>query len=191
MKNSILFLAVASTVACGGAETSTASLELMDAPPPGVTRVLITVAAMQVHIAKLDGPDMADPDDMSIDDDDKWVSLAVNRAIDLVQHQGETAAEVLGQLPLPEGKLTQIRLVIDTSLPTNNLATFNGIDCNLDVEKVARKGIKIEHPFKAFDTHSGRRHQIVVDLDLERSLKERRGCFELDPKLKLHKVKTS
>jgi len=189
MKNAALLLSLAGLTACGGSE-STATFSLMDAPPPGVTAVRVMIAAMQVHIAKSDGPDMSDPNDGSIDDDDKWVSLSVNRTIDLVQHQGETAAEVLGELPLPDGKLTQIRLVIDTGMPANNVATFNGTDCNLDVEKVAKKGVKINHPFKAFETQVAQHHQVLVDFDLEQSLKEKGSCFELEPKLKLVKVKS-
>lgn len=188
--HTLLSLSLGALIACGG-ESSTATLHLMDAPPEGVTSVRVTVAAMQVHVAKADGPDMSDPNDASIDDDDKWISLSVNRSIDLVQHQGETAADKLGELPLPEGKITQIRLVIDTSSPGNNVATYNGTDCNLDVEKVAKKGIKINHPFKAFETHTHRHHDVIVDFDLEESMKLKQDCFELSPKLKLHKVKSS
>jgi hypothetical protein len=173
--------------ACGG--DGGATLQLMDAPPDGVTAVKITVAAMQVHLAKSDGPDSSDPLDTSIDDDDRWISLSVNRQIDLVQHQGESAADVLGQLPLPEGKITQIRLVIDTAAADSNVATYNGNDCNLDVGKVAKKGIKINHPFKAFVSEPGKDYDVFVDFELDKSMKAKDGCFELEPKLKLHKVK--
>ncbi len=176
-------------VACGG-DGGTATLNLMDAPPDGVTSVRVTVAAMQVHVVPgSDGPDSADPADSSIDDDDRWVSLSVDRQIDLVLHQGETAADKLGELPLPEGKITQIRLVLDTSAPENNAVTWNGNDCNLEVEKVAKKGIKIPHPFKAFASESGHHHHVWVDFELDKSLKQKGSCFELEPKLKLHKVK--
>ncbi|MBI3179997.1 MAG: DUF4382 domain-containing protein [Deltaproteobacteria bacterium] len=160
----------------------------MDAPPEGVTKVEIFVASMQVHLAKLDDDHTtSDPADSSIDDDDSWESLTVNRSIDLVAHQGEGAAEVLGQLDLPEGKITQIRLQIDTSQP--NTATKNGAECDLDVGKVAKKGIKINHPFKAFDVTSDHKHVVIVDFELDKSLKAIGDCFELEPKLKLHKFK--
>lgn len=188
MKHSISLLASLGLVACGGG--SNATLSIMDAPPDGVTSVRITIAAMQVHVAGIDGPDDSDPGDDTIDDDDRWISLSVDRTIDLVQHQGETAAEKLGELDLPEGKITQIRLVIDTSEADDNVATFQGNDCALDVQKVAKKGIKINHPFKAFDTWAHAHHHVLVDFDLEKSMKREGDCFELSPHLKLHKVKS-
>lgn len=172
-------------VGCGAAG-STADLALMDAPPAGVTAVVIQVAAMQVHVE--DNDDAMDSDSgTGIDDDSKWESLSVNRSIDLVQHQGETAAELLGQLPLPPGKITQIRLVIDTA--GENYAVKGGQRCSLDTTKVAKKGIKIEHPFKAWKSVKDTKHFILVDVDLERSLNAKGDCFELDPKIELKKVK--
>ncbi|MBI4815286.1 MAG: DUF4382 domain-containing protein [Deltaproteobacteria bacterium] len=170
--------------ACGS-ETSV-ELRLMDAPPPGVTAVEVYVASMQVHIAGEDA-DRSDPNDSSIDDDDRWESLIVDRSIDLVAHQGETAADVLGQLPVPEGKVTQIRLQLDTTQP--NTATKDGVKCDLDTQKVAKKGIKINHPFKAFQVSKDHKHVVIVDFELDKSLKSSGSCFELEPKIKLHKVK--
>lgn len=163
---------------CGGG--STAELRLMDAPPEGVTAVKITVDSMQVHVAG---------DDEEEDGEAGWETLAVGKTIDLVQHQGESAAEVLGQLELPEGKITQIRLVIDTSAPGNNTATLNGTDCELDVSKVDVKGVKIIHPFKAFPSEAGGEIEVLVDFRLDESLKPAGSCFVLEPRLHLDKVK--
>lgn len=179
------FAALAS-FGCGGG-SSTAELRLLDAPPPGVTSVKLSIAAMQVHVDDKSKTD-ADPNDASIDDDQKWHSLAVNKTIDLVLLQGETAAMVLGELPLPLGKITQLRLVIDTT--KSNTAVLNGVECSLDTRKVAAKGIKINHVFKAFESKSGSRHQLWVDFRLDESLKPAGTCFELEPKLKLIRVKT-
>ena len=51
------------------------------------------------------------------------------------------------------------------------------------------KGIKIEHPFKAWKSVKDTKHFILVDVDLERSLNAKGDCFELDPKIELKKVK--
>lgn len=185
MRNTIVAVAAVTLAACGS--SSTMELKLMDAPPEGVTAVNIYVASMQVHLVDTRKDTSADPNDASIDDDDKWQSLTVNKSIDLVQHQGETAADVLGQLDLPEGKITQIRLVIDTTKP--NTAVFNGTPCDLDLTKVAAKGIKIDHPFKAFDSKDGSKFEVWIDFRLDESLKAKGSCFQLEPKLKLHKVK--
>lgn len=169
--------------ACGGAS---AELRLMDAPPQGVTSVKIHVASMQVHVDDKDKAKDADPADSSIDADGKWQTLAVDKQIDLVAHQGEAAANVLGQLDLPEGKITQIRLVIDLAKP--NVATFNGVDCNLDMSKIEAKGIKINHAFKALDPDGGEA-QVWVDFKLDEAMTAKGDCFLLEPKIKLHKVK--
>lgn len=183
MKRFFAFLVAAALSACGGA---TAELRLMDAPPEGVTAVKIHVASMQVHVDDKDKAKDADPADTSIDADGKWQTLAVDKQIDLVAHQGEDAAAVLGQLDLPEGKITQIRLVLDTSKP--NVATYDGADCSLDLSKIAPSGIKISHVFKALDPAGGEA-QIWVDLELDKALTKKGDCFQLESKLKLHKVK--
>lgn len=180
---SLVTLALAS---CASNDDAVATFQLMDAPPPGVTAVHVWVASIQAHVADVAAKD-ADPKDDSIDNDSGWHSLAVNRSIDLVAHQGEAAADVLGELPLPIGKITQIRLVLDTTRP--NFAVKNGVECALDTAKVAAKGIKINHVFKAFETRSGDRHVVLVDFDLAESMKEKGACYELEPKLKLRKVK--
>ena len=185
----ITFIAAAGAVfAIGCGESSTAELRLMDAPPAGVTSVKIFVAAMQVHVDDKSKTDSNATNDSSIDDDGKWQTLSVIKSIDLVQFQGETAAMVLGQLPLPIGKITQIRLLIDKTKP--NTAVLNGVECNLDTSKISAKGVKINHVFKAFASKNGSLHKIWVDFKLDESLKPVGACFELEPKLKLTKVKT-
>lgn len=184
--------------ACGGG-TSTSEIRLMDAPPEGVTAVNLYVAAMQIHVAGKDeaeqgagdpaeGEEGMNPGMSGDDDGGDWETLSVGRSIDLVQHQGETAADVLGQLELPEGKITQIRLVLDTA--QSNTAVKDGVSCELDLSKVNPKGVKITHPFKAFDSKAGSKHTIVVDVELDKSLVPKGSCFELKPVIKLHKVKT-
>lgn len=172
---------------CASDGESSAEFRLMDAPPPGVTSVKIHVLAIHAHVDDKSAKD-ADPTDAKIDDSAKWVVLGVGRTIDLVAHQGESAADVLGKLNLPDGKITQIRLVVDTIKA--GTATFNGKDCALDMTKVAKKGIKINHVFKAFETGVEKHHIVWVDFELDNSMKDdKKGCFELEPKLKLHKVK--
>ncbi len=171
---------------CGDPEMT---LSLMDAPPPGVTSVRLHIASMDVHVVDKDkAAKNSDPSDSSIDDDDKWHSLDVDSQIDLVAHQGEDAAAVLGQLSIPEGKVTQIRLHLDAS--QENAATKDDVDCNLDLSKVPDKGVKINHPFKAFATESGSSHEAVVDFELDKSLKASGDCFIVEPVIKLHKAKT-
>lgn len=184
MTRRLSVLALFGLAACGGSPTI--ELNLMDAPPEGVTAVKLFVASMDVHVAG-DGAKDADPADDSIDDDGKWTSLSVGREIDLVQHQGESAADVLGQLELPEGKITQIRLHLDETRP--NVATYQGVDCDLDLSRINAKGIKISHPFKAIQASGDDAIEAWVDVELDRSLKPSGSCFQLEPVVKLHRVK--
>jgi hypothetical protein len=58
------------------------------------------------------------------------------------------------------------------------------------VSTVEQKGIKINHPFKAFESKAGEKHQIFVDFKLDESLTPAGGCFDLQPKIHLEKVET-
>jgi hypothetical protein len=184
--------ALATATLALGCGSASADLYLFDAPPPGVKAVNIQVASMDVHVdADFGKTDSVAADDTSIDNDSKWESLTVDKNIDLVQHQGETAAELLGQLDLPEGKITQLRLVIDVSDPTKNFVTFTdpaSPPCNLDTTRVARQGIKVNHVFKVFQASKGDKHEIYVDFDLATSLTQTATCFAVEPQLQIRKV---
>ena len=180
--SSMTGLALWMLTACGG---STATLEIMDAPPAGVTAVSLFVGSMDVHVVDDDEAKDADPNDVSIDEDGQWESLQVNKAIDLAAHQGEGAAATLGELDLPAGKITQVRLTLDANQP-NTVTDDQGI-CNIDMGMVSPTGIKINHVFKAFA--SGDDPMILVDFDLGKSLKVSGACYRLEPVLKLFKVR--
>lgn len=188
MNKRIIVLPAIMAVAACGSETA-ATLHLFDAPPDGVTSVNIFVAAMDVHVVSKgeDGTDAHQANDASIDDDNKWKHLEVGKSIDLIEHEGEDAAVILGQLDLPQGKVTQIRLVIDKEQP--NTVVFNNAECDLDLTQVSAKGVKINHVFKAFDINEGESHDMFIHFDLNASLTANQGCFALSPKLQLTKVK--
>jgi hypothetical protein len=184
MKTTLMLLGVVSLSACG---STTAELLLFDAAPAGVTAVELFIATADVHVDDKDKDKSKEASDASIDNDGKWQTLEVNRSIDLMQHEGESAADVLGQLELPEGKVTQIRLTLDTSQP--NTATYNGSPCDLDLSRVDAQSLKINHAFKALDTDEGDEQKFYVHVDLEKSLTAQGNCFRLEPKIQLTKVK--
>lgn len=176
----LALLAPLLTAACGDPEMA---LWLMDAPPPGVTSVRLHVASMTVHVIDKSQGKKDEADGV---DGEKWRRLRVDRAIDLVQYQGERAATLLGTLSLPLGKVTQIRLHLD--LARENAVTKDGADCALDTSLVPEEGVKISHPFKAFATAKGGKHDVIVDFALDESLLAEGGCYRLQPVIKLHKV---
>ncbi len=166
---------------------STATLYLMDAPPAGVTSVIVHVASIQVHVDDKSKTTSDDAADTKKDADGKWRTLVVNKPVDLVLAQTETVAVKLGELPLPEGKITQIRLILD---PTQkNTAKVGDKTCDLDLSKI-KDGLKINHPFKALDVGTGKKHQAWIDYKLDEAMEVTKDCYALKPVLKLKKFKT-
>jgi hypothetical protein len=191
MKTMLAMALAAMAVGCSS-EGTTATFKIQDAPPEGVTSVKVTIATAEAHVVDTDKAKDTEPSDTSIDDSSGWVTLDINKTIDLMAHQGESAAETLGELGLPEGKITMLRLKLDTTKPENNTLTKDGTVCNLDVTKVEKKGIKINKVFKAFESKGGTKSEIYFDFDLGDSLKAQKdtACgFEFKPVIKLHKVK--
>lgn len=182
--------AVGAFSACADDEPaqSTAQLYLMDAPPAGVTSVIVHVASIQVHVDDKTKTTSDDAADTKKDADGKWRTLAYNKPVDLVLAQGETAAVKLGELGLPDGKITQIRLMLDAS--QKNTAKVNDKTCDLDLSKI-KDGIKINHPFKAVDVGTGKKHEVWVDFKLDEAMEATKDCYALKPVLKLKKVKTN
>lgn len=194
MKNSLAIWSaalLAATALFGCAEEepaqSTATLYLMDAPPAGVTSVIVHVASIQVHVDDKSKTTSDDATDTKKDADGKWKTLLVNKAVDLVLAQTETVAVKLGELPLPDGKITQIRLILDAT--QKNTAKVGDKTCDLDLSKV-KDGLKINHPFKALEVGTGKKHEAWVDFKLDEAMEVTKDCYALKPVLKLKKFKT-
>src|SRR5262249_8222281 len=99
--------------ACGGGGSIV--LDLTDAPPDmsRIAHVYITGGAGEAHVVGTGSDENGDPKDASIDQDDKWRTVTSRAGtFDLVALQNDARAE-LGELDLLDGKVTQIRLVVD------------------------------------------------------------------------------
>ena len=102
--------ALAALVACGGgggdggdgSGTGTLKLALTDAPSCGYDAVNVTVQKIRVHQSAT-----------AADDASGWHELTLNpaRRVDLLSLTNGVLEE-LGELPLPTGKYTQMRLVL-------------------------------------------------------------------------------
>jgi hypothetical protein len=199
----LLCLAPLSLIACGSTKVT---VELTDAPPDMATleHVQVTLSRVEVHVA---GGDAAD-DDEADDDDEKssdkdtsedaddgegsgWRTVAAPAGtFDLVALQNDVRAK-LGELELPSGKITQIRLFIDPN-GTNQVVLAGGETCALDLSAVPPTGVKINHPFKALDVEDSSELHLVVDFDLKSSLDQTGSCaFALKPVIKLKHVETN
>ena len=169
-----------------------ASFSLTDAPTDlvGVTAVNITLRSIQAHVAGMEEMKNGDPTDSAIDDDGKWVTLTpAHRGFDLMTLTNDATA-ALGELELPEGKITQLRLLLDTSLPANNSVALGTLICPLDTSRVAQKGIKINHPFKALQVNKGGKVEAVIDFVASDSITKTGDCaYQLAPVIKIKRAK--
>jgi hypothetical protein len=187
-------------VACGSTKVR---VELTDAPPDAaaLAHVEVTLSRVEVHVA--DGDDDGDDDGdegesskngADADDDDEgsgWKTVASPAGtFDLVALQNDVRV-TLGELELPSGKITQIRLFIDPN-GKNQVELQSGQTCALDLSSVPTTGIKINHPFKALDVEDSSELHLVVDFDLKESLDQTGACaFTLKPVIKLKRVDKS
>lgn len=111
-------LILAGLAACGGgsggsvAESGTLRLALTDAPSCGYDAVNITVEKVRVHQSS-----------SANDSDAGWseVVLAPARRINLLNLTNGVLDE-LGQVPLPTGRYTQLRMILADNTPANPLA---------------------------------------------------------------------
>ncbi len=191
MKTMLATALAAMAVGCSS-EGTTATFKLHDAKLPDVSSVKVTIATAEAHVVPTDDTTEMDPTGSGIDDSKSWVTLDVNKTIDLYAHEGESAAETLGELGLPEGKITMLRLKLDTTKPENNTITCAAGTLPLDVSRVEKKGIKINKVFKAFESKGGTKSEIYFDFDVVDSLKSQKDSpcgYEFKPVIKLSKVK--
>jgi hypothetical protein len=177
----------------GGCGNTTVTLELTDAPPDmtKIEHVFITLERVEVHVAGDDDDDDDDAKKGVVDGDDHsagWRTVpAPDSTFDLVALRNDVRAS-LGELELPSGKITQIRLFIARG-GKNEVVLVDGDTCALDLEQVPTTGIKINHPFKAIDVEDSSKVNLVVDFDLAESVDQVGACeFRLKPVIKLKHV---
>lgn len=209
-RTSHLFGLAAVAFALGACNSShKVTLELTDAPPDTSTieHVYVTLNHVEVHVAGADddGADAGAESAKSKDDTETsdggendtsdgedgaggWRTVTPKAGtFDLVALQNDVRA-ALGELDLPSGKITQIRLFIDGA-GKNEVVLTSGETCPLDLSNVPSTGIKINHPFKALDVEDSSKLNLVVDFDLNESLDQGGTCsFTLKPVIKLKHV---
>lgn len=180
-----------------GSDEAQASMYVKDAPTDEFDEIWLRFDEVQVHLAgdgneTADGNETSDPDEGNETngndtdeadgnetseqnetedadgDDGRWIT-AVNtsRAIDLLRFSEPDAKAFLGDATLPEGKYTQIRVNV-----TEAWGIENGTGDNETIT-VASESAKVNKPWRleANDTVA----QVTIDLNLDRSLKERGG----------------
>jgi hypothetical protein len=184
-------------VACG---TTTVHVELTDAPPDtdSIEHVFVSLSRVEAHVAGGDGENGGDKndksDDPADDGDDQgdsgggWRTVTAKAGtFDLLALRNDVRA-TLGDLELPDGKITQIRLFIAPEA-RNEVVLVGGQHCALELSGVPPTGVKINHPFKAIDVTTSDEIRVVIDFDAKESLDANGACsFALRPVIKLKQV---
>lgn len=175
---------------CSG--TGTVALQLTDAPvdTEELASVFVTLAGAEVHVVQTDTAE-SESDDPAIDQDNKWVSVPLERTtVDLLTLRDGVFAP-LGEAEVPEGKITQIRLRLDAA-GRNEVVTKAGATCSLDLRAVEPTGVKIAQVFKAVEVRAGYVSDLLLDFDVAESLSHDGGCaYALKPVVKLVKSSVS
>lgn len=161
---------LAGLAACGGggggdstAGSGTLRLALTDAPSCGYDAVHVTVAKVRVHQSSSAG-----------DADAGWSEIVLNpaRRVDLLSLTNGVLME-LGQIPLPTGKYTQMRLVLADNSATQPLANSvlptGGREVALKTPSGQQSGVKTNINI---DIAENKMSDFVLDFDACKSVVE-------------------
>jgi hypothetical protein len=171
--------AAALLTACGGggsgasSQMGTLSVAMTDAPACGFDAVNVTVNKLRVHKSAT-----------ASENDAGWSDITLNpaRKINLL-NLSNGALEALGQMPLAEGRYTQLRLVLDANaasgLGNSVIASGTTNEVSLDTPSAVQSGIKLNHQF---DVAAGQRVDLVLDFDACKSIVTKgNGKYALKP----------
>lgn len=145
---------------------------LTDAPACGYDHVYVTVERVRVHASS-----------SAAEGDSGWSDIVVNpvQRIDLLGLTNGVLAE-LGQMPLPAGQYTQVRLVLapnGAGAPANAVVPSGGTEVALDTPSATQSGLKLIH---GFTVQPNSLVDLVLDFDACRSIvRKGNGGFNLKP----------
>lgn len=165
----------------GGGDSSVAygslSVSMTDAPACGFDEVNVTVNKVRVHQSANAGTG-----------EGGWVDIELNpaRRINLLELTNG-ALENLGEVTLPAGQYTQIRLVLDANtgntMANSVIESATGTELELDTPSAVQSGIKLVN---TFDVAANQLAQLVLDFDACKSVvKKGSGQYALKPVIKV------
>ena len=177
------FALVLGLAACGGSDapsTGTLHLSLTDAPTCGYDTVYVTLEKVRIHASAT-----------AADTDAGWseVVLAPPVRVDLLTLTGGTLME-LGEIELPAGHYTQMRLVLGTTAPEgtlpNSIVPTGGVETALTVPSGEESGLKMNI---GIDVPADSLSNYAIDFDACRSfVKTGTGQILLKPVLSIKPV---
>jgi len=166
--------------ACGGTATNggtgTLGVSLTDAPACGFKEVNVTVAKVRVHQSSLASVNSGGWMDITLDPAQKINLLDLNNGVLLN----------LGEMTLPAGHYTQLRLVLDpnkSGLFANSVVPVGGNEQPLVTPSAVQSGIKL---INEFDVADGQRVDVVLDFNACKSIVKRgNGTYGLKPVIRV------
>jgi len=179
----LLVLIMAVMAGCGGSGSAgspaagSLRVSLTDAPSSVFDAVNVTVSKVRVHTSVT-----------ASENDEGWADITLNpaRKINLL-NLANGVLEELGQIALPAGHYTQIRLVL---VPNGGQTIANSVvlagtttEIPIDTPSAVQSGIKL---INEFDVTSGQRADLVLDFDVDKSIVPRgNGSYALKPVIKV------
>jgi hypothetical protein len=165
------------------AQPGTLGVSLTDAPACGFDAVNVTVSKVRIHQTNTDDVNAAGWSDIVLDPPKRINLLEFN---DPTQNNGALLS--LGDISLPSGHYTQVRLVLgpnNGSIPPNNSVVLSDTKAEkpLDTPSAVQSGIKLVHEF---DVPSGQRVDLLLDFDACHSIvKTGSDKYKLKPVIKV------
>jgi len=162
---------------CGGDETTvdpsgSVRVALTDAPSCGFDQVNITVARVRLHRSQTADENASGWRDLALTPPHRVNLLNLTNGV----------LEELGQMALPGGQYTQLRLVLQPNgggSPANSVVPSGGSEQALDTVSAAQSGIKLIHPF---NVPAGGLADVLFDFDACKSIVLRgNGTYGLNP----------
>ena len=164
-----------------------------------VKSIKVTITEIRVHLADVDHSDDVKEDEAK-DDDGGWHTVStVPQTFDLLTIKAD-AVRPLGDIELPEGKITQIRLKLKTDGDNGSgaerivgaVTELDDTKCDLIAPKsVVNPGLKISGVFKAAKVDKGGKHTVVVNLQLKGDPRETLNgvcAYRIKPVIKFKKT---
>lgn len=214
MKRTLLFVAPFLLAACGGAGSLSLDINSDDAAQNNalstvrafesvnlttVKSVKVTVREIWVHVEGTSAKDQVKGDEVE-DSGSSWQQVSSEeKTIDLMTVRNQTT-QPLGDIAVPQGKLTQIRLKLKGTAAEGSdkyriagaVEEATGAVCDLIVPKSAiEPGVRISGDFKAMQIDAGGKHHAIISLKLSDSEKLADGgatcAYRLNPELKVKK----
>lgn len=158
----------------GGSSQGTLQVSLTDAPSCGFEKVNVTVTKVRVHQSSDAGENAAG-----------WHEIVLNpsKKIDLLTLTNGVL-ENLGEVTLPAGRYTQMRLVLapnDSASPLSNSVVVENTatEVAIDTPSAIQSGIKLNHPF---DIAPDAQVSLTLDFDACKSIVTKgNGNYALKP----------